>query len=84
MTDLGRKIINAAFGLVMGTAILTWGLSSFKEEIIKTYKGYEAALKYPEKIKDLNGNDIPEKYIELNDKKYFLEVDGKSIESSLK
>lgn len=33
--------------------------------------------------RDVNGNNIPEKYIELGGKKYFLEIDGKPVEEYL-
>lgn len=33
--------------------------------------------------KDLNGNNIPEKFYEIDGKKVFLEVDGESLEGKL-
>jgi len=34
--------------------------------------------------RDLNGNGIPEKFYEIDGKRYFLEIDGKNIEDTLK
>lgn len=39
---------------------------------------------YTVQEKDLNGNGIPEIFLDIDGKKYFYSVDGKSIEDKLK
>ena len=34
-------------------------------------------------IQDLNRNGLPEKFYEINGKKYFLEIDGKNLEDMM-
>ena len=34
--------------------------------------------------KDLNNNGIPEKFYEINGQKYFLEIDGKTLEDKIR
>ncbi len=40
-------------------------------------------LRYELITKNLNCNGKPEKFYEINGKKYFLEIDGKNLESRL-
>jgi len=85
MEDLGEKIISAALGMVIGGGILIFTAYNFRDPIIKTYQDYRKGFEFQkEEMRDLDSNNVPEKYIELNGRKYFLEINGKNIEDSLK
>ena len=58
------------------------------ERIMIEHKNYIAHLEHrPTRssiiTRDLNGNGIPEKFCEIEGKRFFYEVDGKSIEDGL-
>ena len=39
---------------------------------------------YVLQVRDLNGNGIPEKFYEIGGQKYFTEIDGKTVEDTLR
>ena len=47
-------------------------------DMIRTRPQYEL------NVQDLNGNGLPEKFYEINGKRFFLEIDGKNLEDTLK
>ncbi len=70
------------FGAVVLATIFSLNMA---ENSVKAYLGYRDALKLREleqkiETRDVNGNNLPEKYLEINGRKYFLEVDGKPIQ----
>ena len=83
MVDISDKLIDTAIGVVVGGAILLVGAYLFRgcaSETINSYRGVLDSQKIESIREDLNGNGLPEGYIELDGKKYFLEIDGKPVQ----
>jgi len=81
--SFGDKIIDTTIGVVIGGAILLGGahlLSSCASETVNSYRGILDPPITESVREDLNGNGLLEKYVELNGKKYFSEIDGKPVQ----
>ena len=48
------------------------------------FEAFRAQPQYELVVQDLNGNGTPEKFYEVNGKKFFLEIDGKNLEDTLR
>ena len=85
--DIDDKIIDLAFGIVVGGAILLGGaylLRDCASETINYYRKTFDSQKIESIREDLNGNSLPERYIELGGKRCFLEIDGKPVQEYIK
>ena len=57
-----------------------YAICAYKNKAPETAK---AQPQYELRVQDLNGNGIPEKFYEIDGKRVFLEIDGKSIENTV-
>ena len=89
MVDIGDRIIDTSFGLYVGGVILLGAAYLFREPLAETIATYRAAIVGSPRIEtvyigDLNGNGLPETYIEKDGVRYFLEIDGKPVSDYIK
>lgn len=75
---IGMSIAAVALATSLGT-----GGCKYLRSMAKARDANTARLSSPMQ-RDLNGNNMLEKYIEINGIKYFSEIDGKNLEDSLK
>ncbi len=75
--------VAVAFGVagVIGTIAYTDANRDNRRAEIEIAK---ARPQYELIVQNLNGNGVPEKFYEVNGRKFFLEIDGKNLEDTLR
>ena len=70
---------------IVGVAVAYFGAMAYIDKEDSIFE-MERAKAQPKKIiiQDLNRNNIPEKFYDINGKKFFLEIDGKNLEDVLR
>ncbi len=71
-------VLGVCLGMIGIPAIYAMYSKSHESEAAKAQPQYEL------QVRDLNGNGIPEKFYEVNGKKVFVEIDGKSVEDTIR
>jgi hypothetical protein len=84
----GGDYIGIGIGALMagiGVAIAL-GVSGSSRESIAQAQLEKARVErgYVLQERDLNGNGLPERFFEIEGRKYFLAIDGKNLEDTLK